>query len=228
MSPWFAPTCPGRCRLPCASHRRRTLLDAVNLNNYSWNTSPLTNCLHRDTSAELMTHDCAMSVVYDPRFVYSPVLSGSAAFAFISISTTLGKEIRQAITKGYPKVTPRTIFTTNKAFSGRAKDVLPMLSKSNVVYEFTCCCGQTYIGKTIQCLTERAKRHLPSKLFTEEPDPNINKSDSAITKHVKQNVSCLTESLRTKFKVVHSARCQSHLDVLEALYIRAKQPILCQ
>ena len=74
-------------------------------------------------------------------------------------STTLGKEIRQAITKGYPKVTPRTIFTTNKVFSGRAKDVLPMLSKSNVVYEFTCCCGQTYIGKTIQRLIERAMQH---------------------------------------------------------------------
>ena len=28
--------------------------------------------------------------------------------------------------------------------------------------------------------------------------------------------------------VVHSARCQSHLDVLEAICIRAKQPILCQ
>ena len=27
---------------------------------------------------------------------------------------------------------------------------------------------------------------------------------------------------------VHSARCQSHLGVLEALNIRAKQPILCQ
>ena len=74
-------------------------------------------------------------------------------------STTLGKEIREAITKGYPKVTPRTIFTTNKAISGRAKDVLPMLSKSNVVYEFKCCCGQTYIGKIIQRLTERAKQH---------------------------------------------------------------------
>ena len=88
-------------------------------------------------------------------------------------STTLGKEIRQVITKGYPKVTPRTIFTTNKAFSGRAKDVLPMLSESNVVYEFTCCCGQTYIGKTTQRLIERAKQYLPSKLFTEEPDQQV-------------------------------------------------------
>ena len=38
----------------------------------------------------------------------------------------------------------------------------------------------------------------------------------------------LIKSLRTKFKVVHSARCQRHLDVLEALYIRAKIPLLCQ
>ena len=34
---------------------------------------------------------------------------------------------------------------------------------------------------------------------------------------------CTTLNLvRTKFKVVHSARCQNHLDVLEALYIRTK------
>ena len=85
-----------------------------------------------------------------------------------------------------------------------------MLSKSNFVYEFTCCCGQTYIGKTTQRLTEQAKQHLPSKLFTEETDLKIYKSDSAFAKHVKQNVSCLAESLRTKFKMVQSARCQSH------------------
>ena len=48
-------------------------------------------------------------------------------------STTLGKKIRQAITKGYPKVTPWTIFMTNKAFSGRTNDVSPMLSQSNVM-----------------------------------------------------------------------------------------------
>ena len=90
-----------------------------------------------------------------------------------------------------------------------------MLSKSNVFYEFTCCCGQTYIGETTQHLTKRAKQQLPSKLFAEEPDLKINRSDSAITKHVKQNVSCLAEGLRTKFKVVHSARCKSQLDVLK-------------
>ena len=93
-----------------------------------------------------------------------------------------------------------------------------------------CCCEQTYIGKTTQRLTERAKQHLPSKLFTDKPDLKINKSDSAITKYVKENASCLAENLRTKFKVVHLARSrsQSHLDVLEALYIHAKQPIVCQ
>ena len=38
-------------------------------------------------------------------------------------NTTLCKEIRQVIRKGNPKVTPTMIFTTNKAFCGRAKDV---------------------------------------------------------------------------------------------------------
>ena len=42
-------------------------------------------------------------------------------------STILGREIHETIMKGHPKFTPRTIFTTNKAFSGRAKDAFPLM-----------------------------------------------------------------------------------------------------
>ena len=56
------------------------------------------------------------------------------------------------------------------------------------------------------------------------PDLKINKADSAITNMSSRMFHAwLIESLRTKFKVVRSARSLSHQDVsLEVLYIRTK------
>ena len=58
------------------------------------------------------------------------------------ISSSFGSEIRSTITKGFPEARPRVIFSTNRAFSGRQKDVLPATSQSLVVYEFTCRCAR--------------------------------------------------------------------------------------
>ena len=43
------------------------------------------------------------------------------------IGSSFGSEIRNTITKGFPEARPRVIFSTNRAFSGRQKDVLPQL-----------------------------------------------------------------------------------------------------
>ena len=86
------------------------------------------------------------------------------------------------VRKSYLTTTPLVIFTTKRAFSGRAKDVLPQLSKSFVVYEFRCCCGQTYVGKTTQRLSERILQHIPNKLFVSHPFLNPVEGDSTIAK----------------------------------------------
>ena len=144
-------------------------------------------------------------------------------------STTFGKEVRDVIQNGFPRARPRVIFTTKKAFSGRAKDVLPATSKSYVVYEFTCSCALTYVGKTTQCLQERIKQHLPKKLFESAPNLQKNPSDSAITRHIKESKECRQKltSLLSSFQVIAQARNKYHLNILEALFIRAKSPDLC-
>ena len=144
-------------------------------------------------------------------------------------STNFGKEIRDVIQNGFPRARPRVIFTTKKAFSGRAKDVLPATSKSYVVYEFTCSCALTYVGKTTQCLQERIKQHLPKKLFESAPNLQKNLSDSAITRHIKESKECRQKltSLLSSFQVIAQARNKYHLNILEALFIRAKSPDLC-
>ena len=69
-------------------------------------------------------------------------------------------DILHITAKAYPKVKARVVFTTVKAFSGRVKDDLPT---SFVIYECTCRCNWTYVGKTVQHLGERIKQHIPDR-----------------------------------------------------------------
>ena len=147
-----------------------------------------------------------------------------------SKSVEFGKAIRGAIRSGFPTTSARVVFTTQHAFSGRGKDVLPPLEKSLLVYDYKCCCGRAYIGKTTQRLSERIKQHVPDKLFqvTTRSSMRTAPGDSAVLKHLKDNPTCLSEKCRENFSIVAQARNKSHLDVLEALFIQNFSPDLCQ
>ena len=115
-----------------------------------------------------------------------------------------------------------------RAFSGKAKDVLPDTSKSSVMhYEYRCRCEWAYIGKTVQRLSERIKQHIPIKLLETPPVLRGAKTDSAITRLLKEHPGCIAEGLRSRFRIVARGRSQAHLDVLEALYIQSLSPALC-
>ena len=83
------------------------------------------------------------------------------------------------------------------------------------------------MGKTSQSLEQRIKQHIQAKLMQPIPDVRQAKSDSAITRHLKDCVECINPDLTTLFKIIARGRHQCHLDVLEAIYIRAKSPVLC-
>ena len=51
------------------------------------------------------------------------------------------------------------------------------ITESLLVYEYTCCCGHTYVGKTIQRFSERIRQHVPKKLLAEEPVLESARSD---------------------------------------------------
>ena len=146
------------------------------------------------------------------------------------VSNKFRGDILKVISKGYPKVEAKVVFTTARAFSGRGKDVLSATSQSFIVYQFTCRCSWTYVGKTTQLLSERIKQHIPDRLFVNlRGKPVKTSSDSAITKHLCESVECTqSEDIRRSFKILAKARHSKHLDVLEALYIRKKSPDLCQ
>ena len=147
------------------------------------------------------------------------------------VSTGFRVEIELAVTKAYLKTGVRVCFTSTRAFSGKAKDVLPPTSKSNVVYEYGCCCGQTYVGKTSQRLSERIRQHVPDSLMQTRPVTRKAKVDSAVTRHLKENPTCIDsnqKSMTGRFRILAQARSQLQLDVLEALLIKKLSPNLCQ
>ena len=143
-------------------------------------------------------------------------------------SLEFGKRIRETVRIGYPFTSVRVVFTTTRAFSGKAKDVLPPMLKSCLVYEYKCCCGQTYLGKTTQRLAERVKQHILDKLFRATRTSLCKvPGDSAVTKHLKEYPDCLAVERRENFTILAQARHKAHLDVLEALYIKKLSPGLC-
>ena len=144
-------------------------------------------------------------------------------------SASFRREMEKAVHGSFQKVQLRTLFTTRKAFSGVVKDVLPATMKSNVIYHFTCDCESTYVGRTSQQLGERIKQHLPNKIFlTPKPNLKVEKSDSAITKHLKKHPVCISDNLHKRFKILSTARHDTHLEALEAIYIKTMKPALCQ
>ena len=148
-----------------------------------------------------------------------------------SVSNKFRKDITAAITGGFVLAKPRVVFSTTTAFSGRVKDPLPTTWKSSLVYCYRCSCARTYVGKTVQNLSERIKQHIPPKLLLPGADLRRKSADSGITRHLKDNSACLEklrkETVVDRFSVLYQARNRIALDVLEALFIHRLAPELC-
>ena len=91
-----------------------------------------------------------------------------------------------------------------------------MLSKSNVIYQFTCAdCGNSYIGKTKRTLSESKKEHLAAIKKT------TNKS--SIAEHIIKNDH--TTSFDT-FRIIDTADNNYALLIKESLNIYSKKPAI--
>ena len=144
------------------------------------------------------------------------------------VSSRFRQDIQKTVQQSFSNVRMRVIFTARRAFSQAVKDALTITMMSNVVYKFACHSTCTYVGRTSQQLGERIKQHLPSKLFKVKPNLKVETADSAITKHLKQHPACIRTDLVDSFKISARARHQRHLEILEAAYIKALNPALCQ
>ena len=119
------------------------------------------------------------------------------------------------------------IYETSKIPQRSPKDRLGNLTKSNVIYNFTCSCSADYVGKTSRRLEERIKEHIPKWLAEGKQGPPRSRSapQSAITRHLQR---CRpTAANAQNFKVIETSNTSRRLGFLEAVTILIRQPKLC-
>ena len=113
--------------------------------------------------------------------------------------------------------------------------------KSCVVYEFLCRCEARYVGCTTQRLADRIKQqHVPTSIrkkssTVREQPPRMCKNisskincESAIGQHLNTNPECAKTYNDDNFRIIGQARSSFHLGVLESVYIKTQNPVLCR
>ena len=152
------------------------------------------------------------------------------------------KRINDAVRLAYFATEVCAAFKTTRAFS-LPKDWLPTPSISNVVYLFECRqCESQYVGKTSQRLGDRVKQHVPRHLVDSGTEQSRKRGrppkkcanpgsdyQSVIACHLVSNKPYLeTYSDFESYKILTRGRSRSHLDILEAMYIKHLKPVLCK
>ena len=134
---------------------------------------------------------------------------------------------------------PRVVYNTRVMLPSAEKDCIPTTQKSCVVYEFSCRCEARYVGRTTQRLADRIKQHVPAsvrkKSTVREQPPRMCKKnnskincESAIRQHLIANPECAKTYADDKFRIIGQARSSFHLSVLESVYIKTQNPVLCR
>ena len=149
-------------------------------------------------------------------------------------------KINNAITSCFYAVKPRVVYSTRVMLPSAKKDSVPTTEKSCVIYEFSCRCEARYVGRTTQRLADRIKQHVPTSIrkksnTVREQPPRLCKNnnskincESAIGQYLLMNPECAKTYTDDNFRIIGQGRSSFHLSVLESVYIKTKNPVLCK
>ena len=109
----------------------------------------------------------------------------NVSFLGDSVSAMLKRRIRLASCSAFSAAEPKVIFRTSDLGLRSLKDKIPFARASNVIYNFVCGCGSSYIGRTTRALSERIAEHLPRWLLqgAKQRPRSSAEPGSAITRH---------------------------------------------
>ena len=157
-----------------------------------------------------------------------------------NVSSKFENQFKKAITSFFYAVKTRVVYNTRVMLPSAKKDRVPTTQKSCVVYEFSCRYEARYVGRTTQRLADRIKQHVPTsirkKSSTVREQPlrickNISSKiycESAIGQHLITNPECAKTYTDDNFQIIGQARSSFHLGVLESVYIKTQNPVLCR
>ena len=137
-------------------------------------------------------------------------------------------------------VNPSVVYSTRVMLPSAKKYSVPTTQKSCVVYEFSYRCEVRYVGRTTQRLADRIKQHVPTSIRKKSNTvrkqlPRLCKNnnskiicESAIGQHLLMNPECAKTYTDNNFRIIGQARSSFHLSVLESVYIKTQNPVLCK
>ena len=132
------------------------------------------------------------------------------------------------------------VYSTRVMLPFAKKDSVSTTQKSCVVHEFSGRCEARYVGRTTQRLADRTKQHVPTSIrkksstVREQPPPmckNISSKincESAIGQHLITNPECAKTYTDDNFRIIGQARSSFYLGVLESVYRKSRNPVLCR
>ena len=133
----------------------------------------------------------------------------------------LKRRIERTLHTNCHNVKLRPVFTSRTLIPTQTKDLLPVMSTPNVVYQFTCnICQKRYIGVTARRMLERVKEHIPKWIMRQlDGIPR-----SSVAEHiVSEGHWCDRDS---SFEIIHKARHRNMLKYVEAVAIKQLKPEL--
>ena len=151
----------------------------------------------------------------------------------------LGKNVKTAVKSCYGSISTRLVFTSKCMLPVANKDVLSTTQKSSVIYEYKCHCDGRYVGQTSQQqLQDRIKQLVQQWLRQQLIHPRRSQPhrsckhkdtkldcDSAIGQHLLENDQCAL-NYDKQFSILATACSSFQLNLLEAAYIKTRQPVL--
>ncbi|CAH8866287.1 unnamed protein product [Trichobilharzia szidati] len=144
------------------------------------------------------------------------------------LSDVLRRRISTSLRRTFFAVTLRVVFSSRPLICRSPKDKIPHLTTSMFIYQFACCCGARYIGRSTRILSKRVKEHYPAWLLK----GSNSCIRSAIIEHLVNTGHSI--STNTSFKVIYKVKnnlpktVRLHLlSITEALAIQLEEPELC-
>ena len=143
----------------------------------------------------------------------------------------VSRNLKSALKRTYMAAELRILQTTKGlSYHNRSKRPVDQ-NASHVIYQFTCSCGDTYIGRTDRCLAQRVAEHVPKWLLnsrsqcsqTTETKPK--NPTSSIARHLMMTGHQV--DLTQAFKVMLRNRNPKLLAFCEAVLIAKHRPPIC-
>ncbi|CAH8582464.1 unnamed protein product [Heterobilharzia americana] len=145
-------------------------------------------------------------------------------------SMILKQRLKSVISKTYYAAQLIIVETTKHLLHHKPQPRTNDYITSNCVYQFTCMCGHTYIGRSNRSMQTRVGEHIPKWLEKQfNTQTLISAGDRHPSSSIAKHIIEMNHKVNTKtaFKIIYRNNQGRILKFAEALAIRKLNPPLC-